>query len=140
NLTATGGSTYSWSGPNAFTSASQNPTIPAATAVNAGVYSVTVTSAAGCTATANINVIVTTPTTSASNTGPYCAGTTINLSAPAASSYTWSGPGGFTSNAQNAIQLNSTTLMSGTYSVIVTIGTCTANATTNVVVNALPTP
>ncbi|MBK7668018.1 MAG: gliding motility-associated C-terminal domain-containing protein [Sphingobacteriaceae bacterium] len=139
NLTSTGGGTYSWSGPNAFTSALQNPTIPVATPIEAGVYNVTVTTL-GCTSTASVNVIVTTPTTSASNTGPYCAGTTINLSAPAATSYTWSGPGGYTSNSQNATQASSTPAMSGTYSVIVSIGTCTASATTNVVVNALPTP
>jgi gliding motility-associated-like protein len=139
NLTSTGGGTYSWSGPNAFASALQNPTIPSATSVNAGLYTVNVT-ALGCTSTGTVNVTVTTPSTSAANTGPYCAGTTINLSAPAASSYTWSGPGGYSSNSQNATQANSTPLMSGTYGVVVSIGTCTASATTNVVVNALPTP
>ncbi len=139
NLTSTGGGTYAWTGPNAFTSTTQNPTIPAATSVNTGVYNVTVTNL-GCTGTASVNVIVTTPTTSASNTGPYCAGTTINLSAASASSYTWSGPGGYTSSSQNATQPGSTPAMTGTYSVIVSIGTCTASATTNVVVNALPTP
>ncbi len=139
NLTSTGGGTYAWTGPSAYSSTVQNPTVPAATTANAGVYNVTVTNL-GCSSTASVNVIVTTPTTSASNTGPYCAGTTINLSAPAATSYTWTGPGGYTSSSQNATQPGSTPAMSGTYSVIVSIGTCTANATTNVVVNALPIP
>lgn len=139
NLTSTGGGTYSWSGPNAFTSTLQNPTIAAATPVNAGVYSVTVT-ALGCSSIASTTVSITTPTTSAANTGPYCAGTTINLSSPSASSYTWSGPGGFSSNMQNPTQAGSTPAMSGTYTVLVSIGTCTASATTNVLVNALPTP
>jgi gliding motility-associated-like protein len=139
NLTSTGGGTYNWAGPNAFISTNQNPTITNATSVNSGVYSVTVTNL-GCTATGSVNVTVTTPTTSASNTGPYCAGTTMSLSAPAATSYTWSGPLGYSSNSQNAIQPGSTPAMSGTYTVIVSIGTCTASATTNVVINALPTP
>lgn len=41
------GATYSWSGPNGFNSTAQNPTIPNAAAVNAGVYSLTIT-ASGC--------------------------------------------------------------------------------------------
>jgi gliding motility-associated-like protein len=99
-----------------------------------------VTSAAGCVASTSINVIVTTPTTSASNTGPYCAGTTIQLNCPAATSYTWSGPAAFGSNLQNPTRPAATVAMAGTYTVIASIGTCTATATTNVVVNALPTP
>jgi len=52
------GATYSWTGPNGFTSAVQNPTIPNATVINAGTYSVTVT-AAGCTsATGDTTVVV----------------------------------------------------------------------------------
>lgn len=139
NLSSTGGGTYSWSGPNAFTSTLQNPTIGSAAPVNAGLYTVTVT-ALGCSSIGTVNVAVTTPTTSAANTGPYCAGTTINLNAAAATSYTWSGPGGYSSNSQNATQPGSTPAMSGTYTVLVSIGTCTASATTTVLVNALPTP
>jgi hypothetical protein len=138
NLTSGGGTGYQWSGPNSFSSTLQNPVIPAATTANSGIYTVTVT-ALGCTDTGTLNVTVVTPTTSASNTGPYCAGSTINFSAPAATSYTWSGPGGFTSNSQNPTN-PATIVNAGTYNLIVTIGTCTANATTSVVVNPLPTP
>jgi len=140
NLNSGGGSTYSWSGPNSFSSTLQNPGIPVSTLANAGVYTVTVTTAAGCTGTANVNVTVTTATASASNLGPFCAGTTMSLTSTAATSYTWSGPGGFSSNVGNATQANSTPAMTGTYTLIVSIGTCTASSTTNVVVNALPTP
>ncbi len=139
NLTSSGGGTYAWTGPNSFASTAQNPTIPSAQPVNAGTYNVTVTNL-GCTNTASVNVVVTTPTTSASNSGPYCAGATISMTAATASSYTWSGPGGYSSNSANATQPNSTPAMSGTYTVLVSIGTCTATATTNVLVNALPVP
>jgi gliding motility-associated-like protein len=138
NLTATGGTTYSWTGPNAFSSGAQNPTVPAAATINAGVYTVTVTSF-GCSTVGTVNVSVVTPTTSASNTGPYCAGTTIQLNAPAATSYTWTGPA-FNSNQQNPTIGASTAAMSGNYTILVSIGTCTATASTSVTVNALPAP
>jgi len=57
NLTASGATTYSWTGPNAFVSTTQNPTIANAQLVNAGVYSVTGTTN-GCTGTATATVVV----------------------------------------------------------------------------------
>ncbi|MBL0337507.1 MAG: immunoglobulin domain-containing protein [Chitinophagaceae bacterium] len=45
--------TYSWTGPNAFTSTSQNPSVTNFAAVNAGAYILTVTDANGCTATSS---------------------------------------------------------------------------------------
>jgi hypothetical protein len=48
---------YAWTGPNSFTSPLQNPTIPGATAANAGVYSVTVT-VSGCTSAAGTTTVV----------------------------------------------------------------------------------
>jgi gliding motility-associated-like protein len=140
NLTSNaGGGTYSWTGPGGFSSNVQNPTIAAATLANAGVYTLTVTTL-GCSSVGNVTVSVITPTVNASNAGPFCAGTTMTLNSTAASSFTWSGPGGFTSSSQNPTQANSTVGMTGTYTLLVSIGTCTASSTTNVVVNALPTP
>jgi gliding motility-associated-like protein len=138
NLTASGGTSYAWSGPNSFSSLNQNPSIPSATTLNAGVYSVTVTSL-GCSTIGTTTVSVLTPTTAASNTGPYCAGSAVQLNAPAATSYTWTGPS-FSSNAQNPTIPASTTANTGNYTLLVTIGTCTATASTSVTVNALPVP
>ncbi|MER0442670.1 3-coathanger stack domain-containing protein, partial [Emticicia sp. W12TSBA100-4] len=56
-LNASGGSNYVWSGPNNFTSSSQNPIISSALSGNSGIYTVTVSSGV-CTATATTNVIV----------------------------------------------------------------------------------
>jgi hypothetical protein len=42
-ISASGSATWSWTGPNSFSSSSQNPTITAATTAATGVYSVTVT-------------------------------------------------------------------------------------------------
>ena len=57
NLTSSGGTGYSWSGPNGFSSASQNPSLTASLAAG-GVYSVTVTNTNGCTAIATTSVTV----------------------------------------------------------------------------------
>ncbi len=59
---AVGGTNYSWTGPNGFTSTTQNPNIASATATMAGTYTVTVLSSGTCTATATTLVVVT-PTT-----------------------------------------------------------------------------
>ncbi len=62
NLTSSGGTTYSWSGPNSFTSTSQNPSIATVTTAAAGVYSVTATNN-GCSATASTTVTINVPFT-----------------------------------------------------------------------------
>ena len=74
--------------------------------------------------------------------GPYCVGETINLTANGQSgaSYSWTGPGGYTSNQQNPTRPNCTMAMAGTYTCTITVGSQTNNATTApVVVYAQPT-
>ena len=137
------GATYSWTGPNGFTSALQNPTRSNAAAADAGTYSVTVT-VAGCTSAAGTTSVVVNPipaTPTASNTGPYCTGGTITLSTPTVSgaTYAWTGPNGFASSLQNPTRTNAAAADAGTYSVTVTVNGCTSAAgTTSVVVNATP--
>jgi gliding motility-associated-like protein len=57
-LKASGGTNYSWTGPNGFTSSDQNPTIPNATAINSGEYSCIITGTGGCDDTKKINVVI----------------------------------------------------------------------------------
>ena len=71
------------------------------------------------------------PIAQASNTGPYCVGDQIQLSANGGDSYQWIGPNNYTSTDQNPIILNATTAMSGTYSVTVKLNGCSAEANTN---------
>lgn len=76
----------------------------------------------------------------ATNTGPYCQGSTIqlNTSAVAGATYSWTGPNGFTSTAQNPSITNSNTTMAGVYSVTITVGGCTSlPGSTTVTVNPL---
>jgi hypothetical protein len=76
----------------------------------------------------------------ATNSGPACVGGSITLSAtgPAGATYTWDGPNGFTSTAQNPTISNVTALAAGLYKVSVANGGCPGVASTTVVVNNIP--
>ena len=60
-LTASGagiGGSYSWTGPNSFTSPIQSPSIPSCSLISAGIYTAVITTSAGCIATTTTNVSV----------------------------------------------------------------------------------
>jgi hypothetical protein len=57
--TSTGATSYSWSGPNSFTSTATNPTISVAMyGVDDGTYTLTAQSAAGCLNTTTVSVVI----------------------------------------------------------------------------------
>ena len=126
-LTAGGGSRYSFSG----NVASQNGNTAVVT--TAGVYSVTVTSASGCSAVAQTTVTSEqrVPPASLSNDGPLSAGKTrVTLTASGGQTYAFSNgasqPGGPTSNTASVST-------PGAYQVTVTSAQgCTATASTSV--------
>ena len=139
------GASYFWTGPNGFSSISQNPAIsPNATRNMAGVYSV-YTTANGCTSPipATIDIVVT-PKPSApipSNNGPVCVGNNLSLSVPsiAGATYQWTGPNSFTSTIQNPnVSTSASALMGGIYNVVTTIDGCSSNAgSTTVQINKI---
>jgi beta-glucanase (GH16 family) len=142
NLTASmvPGATYSWTGPNGFTSSAQNPSIANATTSASGSYSVTATTN-GCTSLAGttvavVNAIPGAPT--AGNNGPLWAGMTLNLTVSTVpeATYSWTGPNGFTSTSQNPTIASASTAACGLYSVTVTANACPSEAgTTTVTIN-----
>ncbi|HRO18048.1 MAG TPA: PKD domain-containing protein, partial [Ferruginibacter sp.] len=150
NLTApaySGTATYSWTGPDGFTSAVQNPVIPAATTAASGTYSVTVT-VNGCTSAAgSVNAVIhpTPPTPVATSNSPICNGSTLQLNGNSTFtgvlSYSWSGPDGFTANVASPSIINAQPVNSGNYIFTTTAvtGNCAAPPVTiSVVVNATP--
>jgi hypothetical protein len=58
DLMANGGTTYSWAGPNGFTSTLRNPQSPSIQFADAGTYSVTISNSFGCRAVMTTNVVV----------------------------------------------------------------------------------
>lgn len=144
SATPTTGMTYNWTGPASFSSTAQAPTRPNATTAMAGTYTVTVTSTStNCSATASTSVVVDTipDNISASDGGDVCENATIYLYASPSgmTSYTWSGPASFSSTDEDPTRSNATTAMTGTYTVVAANSYgCTAQATTEVTVNAAP--
>ncbi len=135
------GATYSWTGPNGFTSAIRNPTINQAALINQGQYILEVM-LNGCPSYDTINVIVNTPPSAVANANtPLCEGDTLRLTANtvAGATYEWTGPNGFTSVIQNPTINTVTLAMSGSYILTTTLNGCPAHDTIAVVINFTPT-
>ncbi|MBS1774452.1 MAG: T9SS type A sorting domain-containing protein, partial [Bacteroidetes bacterium] len=130
-----------WSGPS-FSSTLQNPAISSAQPSASGDYILTAT-LNGCVIKDTVNVIVNpipaAPTLSANT--PVCTGQDLQLTGTSVSgaSFSWTGPGGFTSSLQNPVRTNATTAMAGQYTAHVTAAACvSADAAVNVTVVPAP--
>jgi large repetitive protein len=137
-LNASGVLNYSWSGPAGFSSGTANNTISSASSANDGNYLLTASNSLGCTATATVKVNVLLNNPVITGTSAVCAKDSIKMSLPFWSTYSWTGPNSFTSSSSTPFIANSTASNQGTYSVTVSKSGCTATATFNVTVNALP--
>lgn len=137
------GASWSWSGPNSFTSTTQNPSISNIQLGGAGVYTVNA-SVPGCAGSGTGTVSVVVNQTPAApipgSNSPLCEGSTLNLNANGTgTSYNWTGPNSFTDSIQNPSISNVTAANAGVYSVTTTDNGCTsAIATTTVVVQQAP--
>ena len=148
-LTATGGNgSFTWvASPNL--SGTTGSTVTATPPTTPGTYTYTVNSATGnplcpssTTATATIVVNPCGCTVTATNSGSVCSGTsTINLFATtiANATYSWTGPNGFTSSAQNPTNVSIPTTP-GTYNFTVDVNNngSLCSSTTTVTVQGLP--
>ncbi|OFY82870.1 MAG: hypothetical protein A3F72_01930 [Bacteroidetes bacterium RIFCSPLOWO2_12_FULL_35_15] len=99
------GATYSWTGPNGFTSSTEDPIVSSnATAAMSGTYSVTVT-VAGCTSPAGTTSVLVNPVpvASAGTDAMIISGSSITLTASGGGTYLWS-----TGEATNPITVSPT--------------------------------
>ena len=128
-LMGTGNGSFSWTGPGGFTSSDQNPVV-----ATAGTYTLTVTGANGCTSQASADVLLDVDVPGASATGGTltCDVTSVMLMGTGNGSYSWTGPGGFTSSDQNPVVATA-----GTYTLTVTgANGCTSQASADVLLDA----
>lgn len=130
--------TYSWTGPNGFSSTLEDPFIINTTVADAGLYSLSV-SANGCgSANADVNVTIDpTPVVSvAPNPTTICEGDTVLLTASGATNYSWSPAIDLSSSAGASVDAFPTT--TSTITVTGTTGGCSDSVDVIINVNALP--
>jgi gliding motility-associated-like protein len=119
---------WSWSGPDGFTSALQNPIIQNVASKANGYYKVTAYTAEGCSFTDSVKVASgtnTRPKLKLSSNSPVCNGSDIRLMSDTIlnANYKWTGPSNFTSTNQSSLIPSATLSRNGTYSVFATYGT-----------------
>jgi hypothetical protein len=139
------GATYTWKGPNGFTSSLANPVLESVTSAAIGVYSLSV-NLPGCgvfnfTIAPTIRLTPDLPTITSNS--PICEGGTLQLSATSSpgAQFVWVGPLSFASSLRNPTIAGATTARSGTYSVTAVIEGCAPKTSVaNVVVNPAPEP
>jgi gliding motility-associated-like protein len=131
------GATYSWTGPNGFASALQNPTNASIVAADAGVYTLTVT-LNGCSSTATTTLTLNPGASTVINpSGPYCAnGSQVTLTA-ASPGGTWTG-NGIINSATGLFDPSVAQIGNNTITYDVPNG-CGGPSSTTIVVLALPT-
>jgi hypothetical protein len=133
------GATYSWTGPNGYSSTLQNPIINAAAATASGTYFVTA-KVNNCTSQpASVAVVINpTPAITAINvSSPVCDGNTVTLTATvsSATSFNWTGPNSFTSTLQNPVITSAGLSATGSYTLVAIAGTCSSTQSVSLTVN-----
>ena len=145
--TATGATSYSWTGPDGYTATLLNPPGFTVSTLSAGIYSLTATSVCGSTnattASVTINMVPTAVTASISAT-PLCAGDALTLTGTATSTipmtYSWSGPGSYSAAVLNPPVITTSTASAGIYTLTATNVCGSTTATTGtLVINTVPT-
>lgn len=137
--------TYSWVGPNGFTSTNQTEFITPAPTNVSGKYVVTATLSGCSTKDSFVAQIDSTPVKPVvgSNGPSICSGNIIVLtssSATAGATYLWNGPSGFSSTVQNPGITSATTANTGKYVVTARLGNCTSKDSLQITVYNTLTP
>lgn len=145
SASSTPGATYSWQGPNGFTSNAQNPFIMDISMNAFGVYTVVAT-LNGCSSpeasyTAVVKPLPEKPV--AYSNSPICEGDSLMLFAENTQGgllYSWAGPGGYTSSYENPVIRTTDIGNKGIYSLTAYLNGCTQSDTAAVHIKPRPKP
>ena len=135
--------TYSWYGPNGFSSTMQDPIRTGVTYADSGDYHV-IKTYGGFSDTESTHVsIKLTPDVTAGSNSPVCYGATLSLTSTATyagETFSWTGPGTFASAVQNPSVNPANYSDTGWFSVITGLNGCFDTATVHVDLVRLPVP
>jgi gliding motility-associated-like protein len=122
SLTSSGAEVYAWTGPNNFSSSTQNPFIAPATELNEGLYVLEGTDLYGCKAADSIFVIIDSDNIAiaSSTDSVICPGEPITLMASGGETYIWSGPNWFNPSGPSVTISSAQPSNTGWYTVYVT--------------------
>ncbi len=136
---ATNATSYSWTGPNSFTSTSLSPAAITTSTASTGVYTLNATNACGTTSVTTTSISVNPYPTIVVSGGAttICSGTTTTLGASGATAYVWSPALGLSSSTGSPVTLTGSS--STIYTVTGTSAGCSSTGTRSITVNTTPT-
>jgi gliding motility-associated-like protein len=141
-LTVSGAATYTWSGPQNFTSNLPSPSIPIVTVSSSGIYSVSGTSTNGCIGNANVLVVPNNfalPVPVIDAPKKFCYDNLVILKGAGGVEYFWKGPSGFLSYGVEVNFLAKDSTQAGVYTLSVRNESyCVASTTVMVKLYAVP--
>lgn len=145
SITAIAPYQINWTGPNGFTSTNLNNLIANAQFANAGTYSVTITKNNCVSAISTVNIVVNAlpPAPFIGSNSPVCTGAILNLNSTTnqtGTSYTWTGPNGFTSSSSSPIINNVSFSNQGTYTAYAYLNGCQSASSSSLTVTVKQTP
>jgi PKD repeat protein len=108
---------YTWTGPNGFSATTQNATLTNVQPINSGLYLVTGVDSKGCSSTISTAVVINNAVSNLSVTSnsPVCINSTLQIVASGGSSYSWTGPNGYTGIGSTVSINNVNEANGGTY-------------------------
>ena len=137
------GASWTWTGPDGFSSILEDPVVPNSTTNNLGAYNVTVTAPGFCDSEGSVTIDAAAPPIINLDVNQnICVGQDILLNGTSGggnTTWNWEGPNSFSSNDQNPIISPSVGADFGTYFATVTDDNLCSN-TTSIIVDAMPGP
>lgn len=131
-LTTTAANNYTWTGPNNFSSALQNPTIAPLNQTHAGRYRVNITNQNGCKNFDSTDIVIQTiAKTIITSRDSICQNESAELNASGSGSFIWS-------SGDRTSRITSVPRQTTTYRVIRTEGACADTAQRTISVKPLP--